>query len=161
MPGKLVPSLLLALLAGTASAGDEEIIRAATLAKLGEVQPAVKWDAASVISVDVTCDRRPDRIALGYGPDGSAWIGLLPYGAKPISLSFPIGKQGSGSFCKAPLALATAQIPCSDEPDRQLPSCQEVKGCLSFSVLDAGCDAMHFFWDAKRRRLVWVQRGGE
>ena len=135
-----------------------ETANASAISTLGKAQPSVRWDEKSVVVADITCDGKPDQIAVGYGQDESVWVGLIQRGGHPITMQFPVGKHSQNSLCSTPVHLETSSLVCSDEEMGDLPGCKEVKGCSAFSVVDDSCDSFHFYWNASRKKLVWWRR---
>lgn len=148
-----------ALFAISASAvAANESANASAISTLRKAQPSVRWDGESVVVADITCDGKPDRIAVGYGKDESVWVGFIQRGARPITMQFPVGRHSQNSLCSTPVRLETSSLVCSDEEMGDLPGCKEVKGCSAFSVVDDSCDSFHFYWNASRNELVWWRR---
>lgn len=130
----------------------------AAMSSLRKAKPAVRWVEKSVAAADVTCNGKPDRIAIGYGKDKSVWVGFVPNGASPITMRFPVGRHSQDSLCLTPVRIETSPLVCSDEEMGDLPGCKEVKGCAAFSIVDDSCDSFHFYWNVSRRELVWWRR---
>lgn len=157
----MIPRLLsvaaLSAFAASAIAADGTA-NVSVVAKLREAQSTVSWTEKSVVAADITCDGRPDRIAIGYGKGESVWVGLISRGARPITMRFSVGKHSQDSLCSTPVRLEVSPLVCSDEEMGDLPGCKEVKGCFAFSLVDDSCDSFHFYWNASRKELVWWRR---
>jgi len=149
-------AILCAFSASAVAAG--ETASASAISTLRKAQPSVRWDEKSVVVSDITCDGRPERIAVGYGKDESVWVGFIQRGARPITMQFPVGRHSQNSLCSTPVRLETSSLVCSDEEMGNLPGCKEVKGCSAFSVVDDSCDSFHFYWNTSRKELVWWRR---
>lgn len=130
----------------------------AAISSLRKAKPVVRWVEKSVIATDITCDGKPDRIAVGYGKDKSVWVGFVPNGAPPITMHFSVGRHRQDSLCSIPVRLETSLLVCSDEEVGDLPECKEVNGCNAFSVIDDSCDSFHFYWSVSLKELVWWRR---
>jgi hypothetical protein len=156
IPHFLFVAVLLTVAVSAMAADETAEISAVSV--LRKAQPTVHWNAKSVVTADVTCDRKPDQIAIGYGKNQSVWVGFIPSGAQPITMRFAVGKHSQDSFCSTPVQLETSPLVCSDEEIGNLPGCKEAKGCLAFSIVDDSCDSFHFYWDASRKKLVWWRR---
>lgn len=134
------------------------VTASASVSALRKAQPTVRWVQESVVVADITCDGKPDRMAVGYGKDKSVWVGLVPRGARLITMRFSVGRHSQDSFCSIPVRLEAYPLTCSDEEKGDLPGCKEVKGCAAFSVIDDSCDSFHFYWNVSRKELVWWRR---
>lgn len=129
-----------------------------TISTLHRAQPSVRWIEKSLVVADVTCDEKPDRIAIGYGEDKSVWIGFVQSGGRAKTIRFSLGRHRQDSFCSTPVRLETSSLTCTDEEMGDLPGCREVTGCSAFSAIDDSCDSFHFYWNASRKELVWWRR---
>lgn len=117
----------------------------------------VKWDAASAVSGDFTCDGVPDNVFAGYTKN-RVWIGLVSSRGKkkPIVADFPAGTRASqDAFCAAPVKINKEPRDCLGEGDTSLPGCKRAKRCVAFRVYDGECDSFHFYWDNERKRLTY------
>jgi hypothetical protein len=140
-----------------AAAGSEVAINA-----LRKAKREVNWDAKTAVVADVTCDRVPDTIVVGYERD-AVWLGVVPgpgtnKSAKLSTMRFPVGTQSQDSFCAVPVHVETYPIACEDEDIGVLPGCKPVKGCLAFSLDDDKCDSFHFYWESSQKALAWWRR---
>lgn len=153
----LVPVTLCAIFASVGATADDAA-NAPAVSALRIAQPSVRWDERSVVVADITCDGKPDRIAVGYGKDNNVWVGLVHGGTRPVTMQFPVGREHSTSFCSTPVRLEASPLACSDEDVGALSGCKEVKGCSAFSAVDDSCDSFHFYWTASRNKLVWWRR---
>ena len=156
IPRLSTAATICAICTSVAAAG--EAANTSAISTLRKAQPSVRWDEKSVVVADITCDGKPDRIAVGYGKDESVWVGFMQRGARPITMQFPLGRHSQNSLCSTPVRLETSSLACSDEEIGDLPGCKEVKGCSAFSVTDDNCDSFHFYWNASRKELVWWRR---
>jgi len=126
---------------------------------LKAAQPKVTWDAKSTAFSDVTCDGKTDTIVVGYEKEETVWLGVV-YGnktnlvAKPVTMSFRVGKHSQDSFCSVPIQIKTYPINCSGDGET-LPGCIKLKGCSAFSMVDNTCDSFHFYWDSSLKELQW------
>jgi hypothetical protein len=156
IPRLFAAAILSTIVTSTFAGG--ETATASAVSALREAQPSVRWVEKSMIAADITCDGKPDRVAIGYGKDKSVWVGLIPRGGNPITMRFSVGKESQDSLCSIPVRLETSELTCSDEEMGDFPGCKEVKGCSAFSVVDDSCDSFHFYWNATDKKLVWWRR---
>lgn len=138
--------------------GARENLGFSAIPALHKAQPAVRWQRSSEQQADITCDGRPDRIALGRGRDGSVWIGVLPQGGRPVTQRFAVGDTTPASFCATLVRLQISPRDCAAAEGGRLPGCSEYPGCSAFSVIDEHCDALHFYWHVEGRTLLWWRR---
>jgi hypothetical protein len=157
MTPRLFTIILLSVIATSAIAAGETA-KASAVSSLRKAQPDVRWVEKTVVAADITCDGKPDQIAIGYGKDKSVWVGFIPSGARPVTMHFSVGQHSQDSLCSIPVRLEISPLACSDEEMGDLPGCKEVKGCSAFSVVDDSCDSFHFYWNVSRKELVWWRR---
>lgn len=136
---------------------DEHAGRSAIPA-LQKARPAVRWDRQTERRADITCDGRPDRIAVGYGRDGSVWVGVLPTGGRIVTRRFPVADASQAAFCAIPVSLQVYARDCSAAEDGRLPGCSDHPACAAFAVTDERCDALHFYWHVEDGKLLWWRR---
>lgn len=148
----LTIAILFAVSAGGIAA--DKTANVSTISTLHKAQPSVRWIEKSVVVADITCDGKPDRIAIGYGKDESVWVGFIQKGARVKTMHFSVGRHSQNSLCSTPVRLETSSLTCSEEEMVDLPGCKEVNGCSAFSVIDDSCDSFHFYWNASRKELV-------
>lgn len=128
-----------------------------SLETLQSMARTVKWDAASAVSGDFTCDNVPDSVVAGYTKD-HVWIGLVSSRGKkkPIVVNFPAGSHANqDAFCASPVKINKERRDCLGEGDTPLPGCRRAKRCVAFRVYDGECDSFHFYWDDERKRLAY------
>lgn len=129
------------------------------LAILQAKQPAVEWQAASAMRMDVICDGKPDQALLGYGRDRTVWLGVVAAGrATPLLLRFRLGGEGQDAFCASPVRLTAGPLHCSDEDAGTLPGCRERPGCATLVLDDEQCDAIRVYGDSTHKKLRWWRR---
>jgi len=81
MNPRLFTFLLSAIATSAIAAG--ETANTSAVSSLRKAQPEVRWIEKTMVATDVTCDGKPDRIAIGYGKDKSVWVGVIQSGARP------------------------------------------------------------------------------
>ena len=104
---------------------------AAAVEVLHSMNPTVTWDAKTARVADVTCDRIPDAIVVGY-KSKAVWLGVVPGSkstkvGKPITIRFSVGEHTQSSFCDIPVRIETYPIDCEGE-EGSLPGCKVIKG---------------------------------
>ena len=148
----------LALCVFCASAVAGETGNVSAVSALRKAHPSVRWDKKSVVNADITCSGKSDQIVVGYGRDESVWIGLMKNDGHSVAVQFPIGGNSQNSICSTPVRIEILPLVCSDKDVGDLPGCKEVKGCYGFSIVDDGCDSLHFYWNFSAKELVWWRR---
>ncbi len=125
--------------------------------QLHKSHPEVLWNARSAVVADVTCDGKPDTIALG-SQKGEVIVGVVS-GADPEKVqlfAFPVRRDKQDGFCAVPKRIEISPLKCARETEEdRLPGCRPIEGCKEFAVNDTLCDPFNFYWDSSRKSLTW------
>ena len=118
----------------------------------------VTWNQRSAVTADVSCDGSPEKIVLGHRGNDVV-IGVVPTNrsgnAKVQLFNFPATNTiGQDAFCGGEVHLGSGPLMCRSE-DGPLDGCRPKRHCKSFDAYDGECDAFHFYWDSKRKRLTY------
>jgi hypothetical protein len=118
----------------------------------------VHWDSKHVLRADVTCDGRPDFVAVGYEGKAAFWVGIVPGGPKgrkkAAVIRFPASSGAQNDICGFRVHIEQVPHDCSDGMD----GCRPAKKCYDFGVRAGGvCDAAWFYWDADHREMSWFR----
>lgn len=141
---------------GACDSSDEK----AAKAMMSKAAPQAAWDKALTTTVDITCDGKPDILAVADSADG-VWVGMvekfqLGLETPPTVVRFPYGPE-QGAFCGKPKKIEHGERVCSNEGGK-LPGCLPIKGCQSVTLPVESCDPFHFYWDGERSSLTWWRR---
>jgi len=124
------------------------------------LEPSVKWDAASLVRADVTCDGKADGILLGRD-NSTVWVAVIssdkPEANRRNLMQFALGPGTQAALCALPATIETYPIECETESG-PLEGCKPSSSCRGFSVVDGQCDSLHFYWHSGRKRIVWWRR---
>ena len=129
----------------------------AAMAALRKADHGVVWDTKSAITVDVTCDGKPDLVIVGQKRSMGVVAVVPNVGSpeKPIVSEFPTdGANQQDGFCGRSLKVYLEPRDCRWEND-PISGCKVVKGCKAFRVDDGDCDAFHFYWNNKAKQLTY------
>lgn len=124
------------------------------------LKPSVKWDAASLVRADVTCDGKADGILLGRD-NSTVWAAVISSDKPEVNrrnlMQFALGPGTQAALCALPATIETYPIECETESG-PLEGCKPSPSCRGFSVVDGQCDSLHFYWHSGLKRIVWWRR---
>lgn len=135
-----------------ADPGLGDVIKALT----AEAGRGVVWDQKTAIKADVVCSGQPSTIMVGHRRN-NVLIGIVPAAhSKPIVFEFrgdnPVGQD---AFCEPKVRLVPEPRDCIGAEDVRIKGCKVLKGCSAFGAYDDDCDAFHFYWDNRKKKLVY------
>jgi hypothetical protein len=140
--------LLLALCAGCAGLHPTRT----ALDAARQHDPAVQWNAQSLLEADLDQDGRADYALTGLRKDHVV-VGIvrgpLAAGTPVWTLDFPIKGGGEDALC-SPEAKITIE-PLGDEAKTRRGGGQGV----GINLHDDKCDAFHIFWNPAKKKFEW------
>ncbi len=114
--------------------------------------PAVQWNAQSLLEADLDQDGRPDFALLGTRKDRVV-VGIVhgPFAAgTPVwTLEFPSKGGGEEALCSPDAKIAVE--PLGDEAKPRRGGGQGV----GLNLHDDKCDAFHIFWNPEKKKFEW------
>ena len=142
---RVAACLALACAAASANTSTGEPVWQTTLMKR---VPRAMWHLPSALVGDFNCDGKPDRIVLGLGPGNEVLLAAFFNGDdKPPTLL-----RWKETLRERPLLrlqLDSPRIALKPAPEGYRASAQ----CATFSLSDDEVDALHFYWNHKRKKL--------
>jgi hypothetical protein len=116
--------------------------------------PAVQWNAQSVVEADLDQDGRADYALTGTRKDHFV-VGIvhgpLAAGTPVWTLDFPIKGGGEDALCSPDARIALE--PLGDE-SKTLAGHPNARG-TGINLHDDKCDAFHIFWDPEKKKFEW------
>ena len=146
--GARLAACVLACVAATAQ-GSEPAWQSALM----KAAPRAMWHLPSALVGDFNCDGRPDRIVLGLGPGNEVLLAAFFRGDdEPPTLI-----RWKETLRERPL-LRLQLDDLKPLLQRAPEGYRASKECATFSLSDDEVDALHFYWNHKRKKLSsWSQ----
>ena len=124
-----------------------------------EPSPPVQWDVARALTVDMTCDGKPDTVVLGYQGHAQIWLSVrqstLPGRPLLMPLILEVGKPGA-PLCQSPIRLSSE--PLSGQPGGELSPDKARATCQSLILEDGRCAPIRVQWNPQQQALEWQRR---
>jgi hypothetical protein len=120
---------------------------------LMQAAPQVLWHVSAPIVGDFNCDGRPDRVVLGLGAGNEVLLAAFLRGddQPPVLIRWREDKRERPLLR---LQLEDGQA----AGDRAPEGYRRSDHCAAFGVTDDEVDALHFYWNHKRKKLSsWSQ----
>jgi hypothetical protein len=140
--------LLLALCAGCAGLHPTRT----ALDAARQHDPAVQWNAQSLLEADLDQDGRADYALTGLRKDHVV-VGIvhgpLAAGTPVWTLDFPIKGGGEDALCSPEAKIAIE--PLGDEAKTRRGGGQG----MGINLHDDKCDAFHIFWNPEKKKFEW------
>lgn len=114
--------------------------------------PAVQWNAQSLLEADLDQDGRADYALLGLRKDRVV-VGIvhgpLAAGTPVWTLEFSVNGGGEDALCSPEAKIAIE--PLGDEAKTRRGGAQGV----GVNLHDDKCDAFHIFWNPDKKKFEW------
>ncbi|HTX60624.1 MAG TPA: hypothetical protein VMH02_13220 [Verrucomicrobiae bacterium] len=122
---------------------------------VGAAQTAL---ASTTLNLDLDGDGVPDRVTLTQG-NGEAIV-RVAFAARshPAQrFSFPVDPGREDAVCALPVRLRAESLDYDPAPalGAALEGFVRSKTAHGFALVDERCDAIHFYWNHRTRRLAW------
>ncbi|HYG99209.1 MAG TPA: hypothetical protein VD837_08755 [Terriglobales bacterium] len=142
--------------------------------RLKAQHPAVEWNLASAVTVDIDCDGKPDSFLWGVDKHVTREFVISDKPVRQIRQEIVLGLERGGSprtqtenipfrkdtgyygFCSLPKTIEVKPLSC-DWEQGLLPGCSANNRCEALWIRDDECGEFFVFWDASRRRMIWVR----
>lgn len=104
----------------------------------------------------MTCAGQLDTVVVGHRHD-NVLIGVVPADkSKPVVFEFRTDHpSGEDAFCETKVDIGLDARDCVGAEGEHIAGCKVIKGCSGFSAYDGDCDAFHFYWDNRQKKLTY------
>jgi len=153
--------MTLALLLPLAAHAERSPVAPEVAAKLHAADPSAPWSGGWSEKADVTCHGQKDIIVVTHDAH-KVWLGIVRTAqytthAQTMILEWPLARGVQSAFCAAPTGIEFYARTCKTDGG-PLQGCKPIQGCMAFSIKDAECDGLNFYWDDKKHALRWWRR---